>query len=124
MNNRIKSYIAAIDLEEHTPVKFVSDGKVTKAENETDNVIGVTDFSVKAGKIVDVILLGISHIQIEDTCNYGDLLVAAGGKAKVFNSESAEGTITIIGKALEATQESAYINAIINPVPLLVQKTA
>lgn len=124
MNNRTKSFIAEVDLAEHTAVKFGTDGKVTKAAAATDNVIGVTEFSAKAGKTVDVVLLGISYLQVTGSCNFGDLLVAAAdGKASVLDVENSEGAVTVIGKTLESATESAYINTFINPVPLIIPTT-
>lgn len=125
MNNRTKSFIAEVDLAEHTAVKFETNGKVKKATAATDNVIGVTEFSAKAGKTVDVVLLGISYVQVSGACNFGDLLVAAAdGKTAVLDTETLEGAVTVVGRTLESTTESAYINAFINPVPLIIPTTA
>lgn len=125
MNNRIKTFYAATDLDEHIAVKFDANGKVVKAVAATDNVIGVTEFKVSAGKAVDVILTGISYVQVSGACNFGDLLVATtNGKAAVLDTTTLEGTVMVIGRTLEATTESAYINTFINPVPLIIPTTA
>lgn len=125
MDNRVKSFIAAADLAEHTPVKFTTGGKVTKATASTDAVIGVTDYGVSSGATVDVIVAGIGHVNVDGACDYGDLLVATtGGKAKVFDAEDEEGTVTIIGRALEAASASAYINTVINPTALIIPAAA
>ena len=125
MDNRVKSFIAAVDLAEHTPVKFGTGGKVTKATAATDAVIGVTDNAVKAGKAVDVIIQGVGHVIVDGACDYGDLLVAAtDGKATVFDATNLEGTVTVIGRTLENASAGAYINAVINPVPLIIPAAA
>ncbi|MCR5260637.1 MAG: hypothetical protein K6C94_02245 [Candidatus Gastranaerophilales bacterium] len=123
--NRVKTFVAATNLDEHTAVKFTTGGKVTKATSATDSVIGVTEFAAATGKAVDVVLFGIGHVQVDGSCDYGDLLVATtGGKATVFDAETAEGTVTVIGRTLEAASASAYINTVINPVPLIIPAAA
>lgn len=124
MNNRIKTFYAATDLDEHIAVKFDENGKVVKAA-ATDNVIGITEFKVSAGKAVDVILSGISYVQVDGSCNYGDLLVATtNGKTAVLDTKTSEGAVTVIGRTLEAATESAYINTFINPTLLIIPTTA
>lgn len=125
MQNRVKTFIAAENIAEHSAVKFNSSGKVVKATASTDTVLGVTDAAAQSGNTVDVILSGIGYLQVDGACTYGDLLVATtGGKATVFDAETEEGTVTVIGRALEAASASAYINTVINPVPLIIPAAA
>lgn len=84
MRANIKSFIAAIDIPRNSLVKFSDeDNKITLATSGTDLIIGATlEKDVKAGEIVDVILIGFAEVKFGGVVSRGEAFTAgAGGKA-------------------------------------------
>lgn len=123
----IRSYEAGEDLQDAMLVKL-KDGKVVKATAVTDAVMGVTHSSVKAGKVVDVILAGVAYVQVEGATNVGDILVAKeGGKAQAFSFDlfsdlTTDTAIHTVGKVLEADATGAYLKTAITNAVVVVPK--
>ena len=126
-DNVIKSFEAGEDLQVGILVK-IQDGKVYKANNVTDAILGVTDSSVKKGKAADVILAGVAYVQVAGATNVGDILVAKeDGKAQAFSFDifadlTADTTVHTVGKVLEADETGAYLQTAITNTVLIVPK--
>lgn len=126
-DNVIKSFEAGEDLQVGILVK-IQDGKVYKANNVTDAILGVTDSSVKKGKAADVILAGVAYVQVAGATNVGDILVAKeNGKAQAFSFDifadlTADTTVHTVGKVLEADETGAYLQTAITNSVLIVPK--
>lgn len=126
-DNVIKSFEAGEDLQVGILVK-IQNGKVYKANNVTDAILGVTDSSVKKGKAADVILAGVAYVQVAGATNVGDILVAKeDGKAQAFSFDifadsTADTTVHTVGKVLEADETGAYLQTAITNTVLIVPK--
>lgn len=125
MTDIVKTYIAAANIEAHTPVKFTDNGQITAVNAVTDKCIGVTEHSVLAGAKVDVKHLGIGYVQVDSAAAGNFLIPKANGKAQVFDltaiGEITEHTaVCTIGIALDSDESAYYAKTFINPSILLV----
>ena len=122
----MKGFVAGENIEEAMLVSLI-DGKVYKATSGA-NVIGVTDYSVKTGKVVDVILSGIGEIQVEGSAVAGDAVVLKeNGKAQAFSLDlfadtTVDTVVNIVGILLDGDSTGAYLPANITNTVVVVPK--
>ncbi len=121
----VKSFTFGEEIGEKIAVKFSAEGIVVKATAASDEVCGVTLFGGQQGAVGDVLMFGLGSVATSDAVDAGDFLVASSdGKLEKLDTETAEGTLTVVGRVLETASAGAHLAAFINPQVLVLPTAA
>lgn len=114
----IKNYTAGARVEHRRFVKLSADRTVVPATAATDEIIGVTDTpnGVDAGGRVDVVLFGITGLEVGGAVTRGGWLTAtADGKAVAAAPAAGANAVAAARAVFETASSGDYTDVFVNP---------